>query len=121
MTHEVQTALDTAKQALFFLNKALCTLSTSKPNDLLATLQCAKNTPDQLDTIRFIYRTVNSCIDEASTIRDNLLNLEVYNLSTYTPPIPPTTTTPATLPQTLPPDPHDIEDLDDSISPGERD
>lgn len=123
MTHEVQASLEKAKKALFFLNEALCQLSTSKPNDILANQHDPRNPVEPYDTLREFYRRINLCIDDASSIRDHFLTLEIYNL-TFPPkssPRPPSnpSVSPASIPtikHSLPPDPEDFDD-DDSINP----
>lgn len=140
MTHEVvpvQASYEKAKKALFFLNEALCELSMVKPNDLLSSTPCAKNTIEPIETLKDIYRRINLCIDDASSIRDHLLTLEIYNLTfPYSKPISappqpspirkpttsfpiPTSSSPITTSSSkhsLPPDPEDFDD-DDSINP----
>jgi len=75
---DVNKSVELAKQAIFYLNKALCELNTSKPRDLLKLTYVKDEEP--LDAIRFFYTTITDCIESASQIRDGLMKLELYNL-----------------------------------------
>lgn len=75
---DVNKNVDLAKQAVFYLNKALSDLNTSKPKDLLHLTYVRDEEP--LDALRFFYTTITDCIESVSQIRDNLMKLELYNL-----------------------------------------